>query len=381
MKNRFILALIALMFYSASFAQVKDIISDIKNEFCPDKRVAIWEITEKKENKTIILEGKTDNAKAKAALLSALKEKGIKYKDLIKMLPDAELPGKWGFCNTPYAHMRGGQGHAYELVSQCLMGNPLRILEKGDGWLRVQTPDNYIAWISSRNVQIISDNEFEAWKNSERYVVTAIYTYMYSNPECTEVESDLVMGDILTGKKYNNNLMELFTPDGRKGYTKIEEVQELKDWANQPLDVNKILETAHMLKGSVYTWGGTSTKGVDCSGLTKTSYFSNAIILQRDASQQVKYGKKIDPRDWGMAKKGDLLYFGTKSGRVTHTAIYIEDGKYIHASGSGRVKINSVDPQSELYLTTPFISINRIENNVDKAGIQSVKNHKWYFNN
>ena len=381
MKNQFTLALVALMFYSVSFAQVKDIISDIKNEFCPDKRVAIWEITEKNENKTIILEGKTDNPKAKAALLNVLNKKKIKYQDNIKMLPDSGLPGKWGFCNTPYAHMRGGEGHAHELVTQCLMGNPLRVLENGDGWLRVQTPDNYIAWISSRNVEIVTDNEFEAWKNSERYVVTAIYTYMYSDTECTDVESDLVMGDILTGKKFNDKLMELSTPDGRKGYAKIEEVQELKEWANQPLNIEKILRTAHMLKGSVYTWGGTSTKGVDCSGLTKTSYFSNAIILQRDASQQVKYGKKIDPRDWGMARKGDLLYFGSKSGKVTHTAIYISDGKYIHASGSGRVKINSVDPQSKLYLTTPFLSINRIEGNIDKAGIQSVKNHKWYFNN
>ena len=380
MKNRFILAAIALLFYSASFAQVKDIISEIKSEFCPDKRVAVWEIVDSKKGKTVILEGKTDNAEAKAALLSALNKKKIKYQDNIKMLPDAELPGQWGFCNTPYAHMRGGQGHEYEMVSQCLMGNPLKVLEKEDGWCRVQTPDNYIAWMSSRNVAIVTDNEFEAWKNSERYVVTAIYTYMYSNPECTEIESDLVMGNILTGKKYNDKLMLLTTPDGRNGYAKIEEVQELTAWANQPLDVNKVLHTAHMLMGSVYTWGGTSTKGVDCSGLTKTSYFSNAVILQRDASQQVRYGKKIDPQDWGMARKGDLLYFGTKSGKVTHTAIYIADGKYIHASGAGRVKINSVDPQSKLYLSTPFLSINRIEDNVDKPGIQSVKNHKWYFN-
>ena len=129
--------------------------------------------------------------------------------------------------------------------------------------------------------------------------------------------------------------------------------------------------------GSTYTWGGTSTKGVDCSGLTKTAYFSNAIILQRDASQQVLYGKKIAPKDWRKASKADLLYFGTTSGRVTHTALYIENGKYIHASG--RVKINSVDPKSPKYLTTPFLSINRVKGNIDRKGIVSVKNHPWYF--
>ena len=131
------------------------------------------------------------------------------------------------------------------------------------------------------------------------------------------------------------------------------------------------------MMGSTYTWGGMSPKGLDCSGLTKTCYFAIGIIIQRDASQQVLYGQKIAPKDWKEARPGDLLYFGTKSGRVTHTAIYEKDGYYIHSSG--RVKRNSVDPDNATYLTTPFLSINRIDGMVGTPGIVAAKEHKWYF--
>ncbi len=131
------------------------------------------------------------------------------------------------------------------------------------------------------------------------------------------------------------------------------------------------------MMGSGYLWGGTSTKITDCSGLAKVSYFSNGIILQRDASQQALTGQKISPTNWKEAQLGDLLFFGSKSGKVTHVGIYLKDGQYIHCSG--RVKINSVDPDAKDYLTTPFLSISRIAGKVGSKGITAVKNHIWYF--
>ena len=131
------------------------------------------------------------------------------------------------------------------------------------------------------------------------------------------------------------------------------------------------------MMGSGYLWGGTTTKLTDCSGLAKVSYFSNAIILQRDASQQALTGKIIKAEDWKDARLGDLVFFGTKTGRVTHVGIYLHDGKYIHCSG--QVKINSVDPEADDYLTTPFLSISRIDGMVGTKGITAVRNHPWYF--
>ena len=111
--------------------------------------------------------------------------------------------------------------------------------------------------------------------------------------------------------------------------------------------------------------------------MAKVSYFSNAIILQRDASQQALTGEISKADEWQKAQTGDLLFFGTQSGRVTHVAIYLRDGKYIHCSG--QVKINSVDPADPDYLTTPFLSISRINGKVGSKGIVAVRNHPWYF--
>ena len=76
-------------------------------------------------------------------------------------------------------------------------------------------------------------------------------------------------------------------------------------------------------------------------------------------------------------RTGDLLFFGTRSGRVTHVAIYLDNGKYIHCSG--RVKINSVDPEADDYLSTPFLSISRIDGQIGTKGITTVREHPWYF--
>lgn len=381
MNIRKLLVVVALLTVSLSVLgeDYSSIVNGIKQAYIPDRRVDLWEISVNElDTCHVSLVGKTTNAKAKTVLLQAFNDAEVAFVDSIAVLPDAALENKWAFTIIPYAHIRTAPGHEHELASQSLMGNPLKVIEGPvDGFYRIQTPEGYLGWIVGNSLKFMNDSQFDDWRTAERYVVTAIYTYMYTDTNCKEIESDLVLGDILLGEKCGKDLVRLHTPDGRTGYTHASDVELLSKWAEQKFNADKIISTAKALMGSTYTWGGTSTKGVDCSGLTKTAYFSNAIILQRDASQQVLYGKKIAPKDWRKASKADLLYFGTTSGRVTHTALYIENGKYIHASG--RVKINSVDPKSPQYLTTPFLSINRVKGNIDRKGIVSVKNHPWYF--
>lgn len=59
------------------------------------------------------------------------------------------------------------------------------------------------------------------------------------------------------------------------------------------MDAQSIIRTAYTMIGIPYLWAGTSSKGVDCSGLVRTVLFMHDIIIPRDASQQAYVGQRI----------------------------------------------------------------------------------------
>ena len=359
-----------------------DVIKDVKQQYAPDTRVAVWSVTaDKQSGNSVVLRGKTDNPDAKDALLRGLKAVNIAYKDSITLLPDATVEKPWALVTISVACLRGEPRSGAELVSQAIMGTPVKVLECDGGMSRVQTPDGYISYVTDSSLQFLSAGEFSAWKKARRVVVIANLSMAYEKPEenIDAAVSDLLLGNILEYKGETAGFVQVSLPDGRTGYVKETDVKEFSEWAKQNFDMPTIERSARRMMGTPYLWGGMSAKMADCSGFVRTAYFSNGIILQRDASQQALTGKKIDPKKWRTeAEPGDLIFIGTKSGKVTHVAMYIGNGKYIHSSG--RVKINSMDKSASDFLDYNFLSMSRIKGEVGTKGIVAVRNHEWYFN-
>ena len=92
-------------------------------------------------------------------------------------------------------------------------------------------------------------------------------------------------------------------------------------------------------KGTPYRYGGLSKKGIDCSGFiyqTFNSLFN--IKLPRSTSEQVAQGKRVYKNQ---LHAGDLVFF--KTGRkLRHVGIYLEKGKFLHASSSKGVMISNI---------------------------------------
>ncbi len=105
---------------------------------------------------------------------------------------------------------------------------------------------------------------------------------------------------------------------------------------------SKIEQNAKRFLGYRYVWGATGPNKFDCSGFTQKVFKIVGINLPRVSREQAKVGKYVP---FNALKKGDIIFFDTKhrkTGRVTHVGIYLEDGKFIHASSGGkRVMITS----------------------------------------
>ena len=264
---------------------------------------------------------------------------------------------------------------------------PVRILEKRDGWRRIQTPDKYIGWING-SVKAMTKPELEEYLQKPKIIVTAISTHSVSQQKDDAFPvSDLVAGNMLDVKGSKGKFYQVVYPDGREAYVRKSDAVETEKWLKGiKLTGKSIVNTAYRLMGVPYLWGGTSSKGLDCSGFTKTVYFMHGIILARDASQQVHSGKLIDDQgDFSTAQPGDLLFFGTKANeenhkeRVIHVGIYIGDNRFIHASDY--IHINSLDPADPLYdeyNRNRYLRTKRIIGEVGTPGIEPIFENEFY---
>ncbi len=334
--------------------QVK--LAEIKAEYAPDKRVALFDVTAIKNTDEYILKGESNLPDAVKALKTRLATDSIAFVDSIQVLPADYLGKKTkAIINISVANLRSNPSHSSELATQSTLGTIVKVYKKEDDWYYVQTPDKYLAWVDAAGIELADELKAENWDGDEKIIYTQTYGHAYSGPdEDTSIVSDLTAGNMLTILKYaDKNFIARF-PDGRNAYVRKNEAEPYNSWLKNLNPTNETLvSTGKTLMGVPYLWGGTSTKGVDCSGFTKTIYFLNGMVIPRDASQQVHTGIPVDSTgNFEKLQGGDLLFFGAKATdstkeKVVHVGMWIGNNEFIHSSG--RVRVSSVDKASKNY--------------------------------
>jgi hypothetical protein len=364
--------------------KIESEINDIITRYAPDPRTCICNIKVKsgKEGE-IILVGETSVLKVKQSLIKALDNDGIRLIDSILILPDTTINKKYmGLVTLSVINLRKEPEHSSELVSQAIMGTPVLILNRAGSWFLVQTPDNYVSWTEESSIRSMSKLEMEAWKKSSRVLYCENTGWIYANASTgSGIVGDLVGGCIMEKSGKMNGFNMVVLPDSREGFVEEQKLVDFDKWKDTVrCNEGTVCSTALTFMGLPYLWGGTSAKGVDCSGFVHSVFFMNGVVLERDASLQALHGLNIDiSGGFGNIRKGDLLFFGSGVDAISHVGIYLGNDEYINSSG--RVMINSLDSTRvnySSYRKNSLLTVKRIIGVDGDIGIVPVNRHSWY---
>lgn len=102
----------------------------------------------------------------------------------------------------------------------------------------------------------------------------------------------------------------------------------------------RIIQSSMQYLGVPYVFGGTTANGFDCSGFTRYVYRTVGVNLPRTADDQFEVGR---PVAYSRLQPGDMVFFTTYASGASHSGIYIGDGKFISATSSRGIAIDSMN--------------------------------------
>ena len=154
---------------------------------------------------------------------------------------------------------------------------------------------------------------------------------------------DLLAGKPLQSKSKVDSLVNIENKSDKK-----------QDDTNNKLD--KIVNLAYKQLGKPYVWGTHGPSSFDCSGLTSYLYKqAYGVSISTSSRAQASYGYKVSKSN---LRKGDLMFFATGGGGISHVGIYVGDNKLVHASTPSTGVILS-DINSRYYQKT-FVTARRL---------------------
>ena len=319
------------------------LVEEIRAQFAPDPRLAVFEVTVEVRGDSVALCGATSEHEAAVALSSraALLTGWHSVQDEVQRLPEAE-PDEMvhAIVTSGVAPMLAGPRVATTQVSQAVLGSRLVVLRRSGRWLQCRATDGYIGWIHAGYAALRDESAARAWETGSDAEPWISLGAELIDPATGEVMMRLPWG----ARVLREGADAVRLPDGRVGRPTGEIVPAALRPISFPSEGTAVCETAARWLGVPYLWGGVTMGGVDCSGLVQALWKLHGRTLPRDSDQQSRFGDEVDPgAEFENLLPGDLCFFAEDEGRVTHVVMSTGGPKIIHASlGNGGVARNDL---------------------------------------
>ncbi|PCI78026.1 hypothetical protein COB21_01660 [Candidatus Aerophobetes bacterium] len=231
--------------------------------------------------------------------------------------------------NVPVLNLHEECNENSPFVSQGIYGHTVQIIKHLDnGWALIETEDAYQGLGQTK--YLIADDP--VWKTSTHQVrVNSVAALLYPCPDTAgpalmslPFGARCVLYEDLDSNSERWQKVSLL--DGTRVWVQRGDVETPKTRT-----LEEMFNLSYRFLERPYIWGGTSSKGFDCSGYVQTLAKSMGIILPRDSRPQAGSNQLAEVT--GPAQIGDITFWANLGKtRITHVGIYCEEGNSIHSS-------------------------------------------------